>query len=167
MEKLTVLPANPESFKRLLKFAKKVLEICERHSVSPIVYGGLAYFAHTRDQSLPVQDLDLLVPEEAFSDLVLELKNIDGVTFVQQPWHSIEVSKGDLKIDFDSAEHFLHPRSHGVVIVDVQGAVFSILNKDALASIYQEALDNMPNDKELDEKRAKYLKKLNNLKSIT
>lgn len=164
MESLNIQPANSEFFQRLLLFAKQTLEICKHKGVTPIVYGSLAYFAYTKDQSLPVQDLDLLVPEAFFPDLIRGLSDLDGVTFIHQPWHSIEAFKADLKIDFDAAEHFLDPRSHVVTLVDVQGIPFSILNIEALISIYQEALDNMPKEKHLDEKRAKYTIKLINLK---
>lgn len=159
-------PANNEKFKEVLAFGKQILEICTTLNVQPIVYGSLAYFAHTQDESLPVNDIDFLVPEEFFDDLMKELDGLEGVRYEKMPYHSIECFKGDIEMDLDSIEHFLAPRPRDAVDFKIEGLTFSVVNKDTLADIYQEALDNMPDDRHLDEKRAKYQRKLDNLKEL-
>ncbi len=69
------------------------------------------------------------------------------------------------EVDLDAIEHFLDPRPREATPVTINGIEFQILNRASLIQIYQEVLDTMPNEKHLDEKRAKYQKKLENLKT--
>jgi hypothetical protein len=159
-------PANKEKFREVLVFAKQILDICNKIDIQPLVYGSLACFAHTEDVTLPVNDIDFLVPEASFDDLMKELDGLEGVRYEKMPYHSIECFKGDIEIDLDSIEHFLDPRPRDSVSFEIDGLTFSIVNKDTLADIYQEALDNMPDERHLDEKRAKYQRKLDNLRNL-
>lgn len=156
-------PANKESFQKLLEFGKQILDICDKLEIMPIVYGSLAYFFYTEDETLPVNDIDFLVPESFFSDLMKELDKLEGVKYKKMPYHSIESFKGEMEIDLDSIEYFLDPRSREEAIMEINEMKFHIINKDSLIDIYQEALDNMPQEKNLDEKRSRYQKKLDNL----
>ncbi|QQS59273.1 hypothetical protein IPN35_00055 [Candidatus Peregrinibacteria bacterium] len=70
IHKLQILPNNKDSFQKLIKFAKIILDICKNLKTIPIVYGGLAYFYYTKDQNIPVGDLDILVPESSFQSLI-------------------------------------------------------------------------------------------------
>ncbi len=158
-------PANKEQFQSVLAFGKEILDLCGELSITPIVYGSLAYFAHTNDDSLPVNDIDFLVPETSFDALILKLSKMEGLTYEKMPYHSIEVFKNGIEMDLDSMEHFLDPRPRNASTVEINGQAFQILNKPALIEIYQEALDNMPDERHLDDKRAKYQKKLDNLKA--
>lgn len=150
--------------KELLAFGKSIIKICNSINITPIVYGGLAYFYHTNDKKVVVNDLDLLVPESAFTDLIKLLDKQENLRYEKMPYHSIEVFSDDLEIDLDSIEHYLDPRSRENIEVDINGALFNILNIDSLIDVYQEALDNVPDIKELDDKRKKYTIKLTNLK---
>lgn len=161
----SVLPANPKDFQALIAFSKEILSICDHLSIKPVVYGSLAYFGHTGDSSLPVRDLDLLVPEAKFPELLEALSKLENIRYELMPYHSIEVYRGELEVDLDSIEHFLDPRSRKTVVKEIGGLTVNLLNRESLISIYQEALDNMPHIEKLDEKRAKYTMKLNNLKA--
>lgn len=160
------LPTNKEKFKEVLTFGKQILDICNKLDIQPVVYGSLAYFAHTQDESLPVNDIDFLVPEASFERLMKELDVLVGIRYEKMPYHSIECFKGDIEIDLDSIEHFLDPRPRDTIEYTINGLKFRAVNKDTLADIYQEALKNMPDERHLDEKRKKYQKKLDNLKAL-
>ena len=160
-------PQNKESFKAVITFGKEVLAVLKKVGVQEIiVYGSLAYFAHTEDESLPVNDIDFLLDENYFEQLIPELEKLKDVRVDVKPYHSIELYKGDLEIDLDSIEHFLDPRSRESVAVEIERMNLEIVSKDVLADIYQEALDNMPNEAHLEEKRSRYQKKLDNLRSL-
>lgn len=90
---------------------------------------------------------------------------MENIRYELMPYHSIEVYRGELEVDLDSIEHFLDPRSRKTVVKEIGGLTVNLLNRESLISIYQEALDNMPHIEKLDEKRAKYTMKLNNLKA--
>lgn len=158
-------PANKEQFQKVLAFGDEILQLCSELSITPIVYGSLAYFAHTKDESLPVNDIDFLVPEKFFDQLLKKLSEMKGVTFEKMPYHSIEVYKDGIEMDLDSMEHFLDPRPRDASVVEINGREYRVVNKPALIQIYQEALDNMPDERHLDDKRAKYQKKLDTLKA--
>lgn len=151
---------------KLFDFGKQIFDILQRLNISPIVYGSLAYFYHTNDTSLPVRDIDLLLPESNFAKISEMLDKEKNITYKLMPYHSIEVFRDGLEIDIDSIEHFLDPRSREFHKSTINDLDLNILNKESLASIYKEALDNMPQEKDLDEKRNKYQKKLGNLQKL-
>ncbi len=153
-----------DSTKPLFCFYKKIYKIFDKLNVEPIVYGGLAYFYYTKDRTIPIKDIDLLVPESDFIRIQEMLDSQKNITYKVMPWHSIEVFENGMKIDIDSVEHFLDPMSR-----EFNKAIFgdlnlNFLNRDSLINIYEEALLNMPKELKLDKKRKKYQKKLKNLK---
>jgi hypothetical protein len=161
----TIQPANEEQFQNVLAFGKEILDVCKELSITPIVYGSLAYFLHTNDETLPVNDIDFLVPEAVFQALTEKIGRLEGVKYEKKPFHSIEVFKDGIEIDLDGIEHFLDPRPRQAISVTIDGIEFQILNRASLIEVYQEALDKMPDEKRLNEKGAKYQKKLANLKT--
>ena len=163
-EKFEIKPKNKKHFKKLLRFAKQILGICKSLKLTPIVYGGLAYLYYTKDESFPVRDLDFLVSESTFTDLIKLLDKQKNLTHKKMPYHSIEVFSDDLEIDLDSMEHFLGSRSKDIHKVQIERIELSILNIEALIDIYEKALEEMPQIRKLDEKRKNYTKKLENLK---
>ena len=66
MTKIFYKPKNQDYFEKLLSFSKVLFYICEKYNIQPIVYGSLAYAFFTRDEKIEINDIDLLVPEEAF-----------------------------------------------------------------------------------------------------
>ncbi len=166
MKTIEKSPLNQEHFQKVLVFGAQILEMCRELSITPVVYGSLAYFAHTQDESLPVNDIDFLVPETVFDHLIEKLSELKGIKFEKKPYHSIEVFKDGIEIDLDSIEHFLDPRPRDAAPMMIHGTSFQIVNRQTLIEIYQEALVNMPDERHLDEKRARYQKKLDNLKNL-
>lgn len=162
---MDIYPANKERFQKVLAFGKEILDVCKELSITPLVYGSLAYFLHTKDETLPVNDIDFLVPEASFQALMEKLAGLQGVKYEKTPYHSIEVFKGEIEIDLDAIEHFLDPRPREVTTVVINGIEFQVLNRASLIETYQEALDKMPAEKRLNEKGIKYQKKLENLRA--
>ncbi len=162
---MVIQPANKKQFQNVLAFGKEILDVCKELSITPLVYGSLAYFLHTKDETLPVNDIDFLVPEASFPLLMKRISELGGVSYKKMPYHSIEVSKDGVEIDLDAIEHFLDPRPREAIPATINGIEFQILNRTSLIAIYQEALDKMPTEKRLNEKGVKYQKKLENLKA--
>ncbi len=92
-------PANKEQFQNVLVFGKEILDVCKKLSITPLVYGSLACFLHTNDETLPVNDIDFLVPEGSFQALMEKLDGLEGVKYKKMSYHSIEVFKGGIEID--------------------------------------------------------------------
>lgn len=165
-EKFEIKPKNKISFQKLLRFGEQILGICKSLDLTPVVYGGLAYLYYTKDKTFSVNDLDLLVPEHTFTDLMKLLDKQKNLRYKKMPYYSIEVFSNDLEIDLDSIEHFLGPRPKDTRKAQIEGLKFNILNIGALIDIYEEALREMPKIRKLDEKRKNYTKKLDNLKRV-
>ena len=134
--------------------------------MTPIVYGGLAYFYYTKDENIAINDLDLLVPESKFTELIKLLNKQKNLVYKKMPYHSIEVFDKDFKIDLDSIEYFLDPRSRTTHKIQIDNLEFNILNTEALIDIYEKALKGIPNIIKFDKKRKNYIKKLKNLKKV-
>lgn len=163
--KLHHLSASDDGFQELLSFGEIILDICRELQVTPIVYGSLAYFYHTEDTKIPINDLDLLVPENAFPELMRMLEQ-SSISFDQKPWQSIVASRNSRDIDLDSIERYLDPRSREAETIQIGNLKFDILNTASLTDIYQEAVDRMPQTHEFEKRRALYAIKLHNLKSV-
>ncbi|MBN1274941.1 hypothetical protein JXA12_01490 [Candidatus Woesearchaeota archaeon] len=73
-------PANAEHFYGLLAFAKKVFALFEANGIDFVVYGSFALFYYTKDASLSVNDIDVMVPVAARPRLVSSLRE-KGVPF--------------------------------------------------------------------------------------
>jgi len=161
----TLNPVNPDHYKKLLKFGEVIFNICNKVNVSPVIYGSLACFYHTKNENMKVNDLDLLVPENSFPDFINQLKNHKELTYEKMQYPSIVVHSDDLKIDLDSIEKYLFPRSASTESTKIDGISYNILNPDSLIDIYQEAVDRMPRTKEFDKQRELYLNKIDSLKN--
>ncbi|EKE27328.1 MAG: hypothetical protein ACD_3C00223G0005 [uncultured bacterium (gcode 4)] len=154
---------NDNKFQELLDFGKIISYICWQLSITPILYWSLACFYHTQDRNMIIKDLDFLVNEDSFPELILLLGQYD-ISYELKPWQSIVISKDDLKIDIDSAERYLSPRSGETILTQIGDSKFNILNIISLIDIYQEAIDNMPLNNDFQKQRWLYEKKLINLK---
>jgi len=152
--------SKTELAKPLSAFLRQIYGIFSELNIDPIVYGGLAYHYHTKDSSLPISDIDLLVPEKNFRVIQKSLDKLQNVSYQTMPYHSIEVFKKELRIDIDSLESYLGSRSQQSNLAKFGGLGLKILNRNSLISIYRESLKNMPADPKLDEKRNKYKTKL-------
>jgi len=153
---LNSYPKNKDYYQKLIAFGKECLEICKTLNVTPVIHGSLAYLFYTKDGSIEVHDLDLLVPEAILSVLATEFTK-QGIQNELSSHPSLKVLKGDEKISFHSMEYFLNNLSKTALPVDIEGSTFQILNLEALIKGY-EASKNM--EPKISEASSKKLEKL-------
>ena len=67
-------PKNKKQFSELKKFAKEILEICDKINVKPILYGSFMIFKYTKNKNLKVNDIDFYIREKEFNKLLKALK---------------------------------------------------------------------------------------------
>ena len=142
---------------KLLSFGMDIIGICRQIGIEPVVYGSLAYIVHTNDK-IEMNDIDILVPEKNFQEIINKAKKISGITYKETDYHSIILSKGGMKIDMDGIEHYAGKFNYSVVKEEVNGFELSVIDKDTLKKVYQEGYDALPF------KREGYSYKLGNLK---
>jgi len=70
MKKINTLPKNKEYFKKLIPFAKEIISICKENKIDPIIYGSFAHFYHTKDKTMNVNDIDIIVPKKDLKKIV-------------------------------------------------------------------------------------------------
>ena len=99
--KLTIYPKNKEYFKRLIPFVKKIILICKENKIFPVIQGSFAHFYYTKDESIKVNDIDLLIQKKDFEKFMSLLKKTK-IKFRYYPkWNTIIIKKGKLKIEVD------------------------------------------------------------------
>ncbi|QQS59272.1 hypothetical protein IPN35_00050 [Candidatus Peregrinibacteria bacterium] len=167
IHKLQILPNNKDSFQKLIKFAKIILDICKNLKTIPIVYGGLAYFYYTKDQNIPVGDLDILVPESSFQSLI-KIFQEKRIKYQEIPkWKSIVCIEDNIKIDIDSIEYCLESNKKDTISVYIENQEFHILNLESLIKVYEISVSSMPETLDFKKQRELYSTKLNNLKKYS
>lgn len=99
-----IYPKNKEHFKKLIPFAQKIISICKEAGADPIIYGSFAHFYHTKDKTMKVNDIDLMIPEYTKNSPKLNgLLKKNKINFRYLPkWETTIVTKGKLKVEIDS-----------------------------------------------------------------
>ena len=101
MKRIKLFPKNKLEYLRLLKFGEEIVEICEEIDVKPIVYGSLAYFAHTQDSNVKINDIDFLVPKKSYKK-IMKILDEKKIKYNWDPkWPILQVFKGKLLIELD------------------------------------------------------------------
>ncbi len=101
MDKKEEMPKNKEQFKRLVKFAKEIIQLCKDNDIPVLFYGSFIHFYYTRDKTMNVNDIDLMVIKKDFPRLMSLLKK-NKIEFKFYPdWKMIIIKKGALKIEID------------------------------------------------------------------
>ncbi len=98
--------SNNTHLARLLVFLEEVLLVCSRIGIQPVLCGSLAVLFHTRNSAVDVNDVDLACHEQDLDRLSMAL-TADGIDCRLRAWHVLQARRGDLKIDFDSIEHWM------------------------------------------------------------
>ena len=135
----SVRPKNAEHFARLISFAREILAACDQIGLTPVLNGSLAVLAYTGDPSIEVHDIDLSCSEARFPQVQQALESM-GIECRVKSWRVLQAFRGDLKIEFDSAEHWMHgiPERHEMMRVgDVQ---FCMVGVDGLRELYRRGL---------------------------
>ncbi len=141
MIEVTTIPANQEHFTRLMAFAHEVLNVCDEAGVEPMLDGGLAVFAYTRNPALEVRDVDFGCPESDLPRLCRALQR-RGIHCEIQSWHVLQARRDRLKVEFGAFEHWNRgiPRDHEVM--QIAGIEFRVLGLDGLREQYRRGVVN-------------------------
>jgi hypothetical protein len=101
MNKEYIYPKNKRYFKNLIYLTQKIIKICHKNKIYPIIYGSFAHFYHTKDKELYVNDIDMLVPKKKLYKLSEILKKNRFKTIYLPEWKTISVEKNKLRVEID------------------------------------------------------------------
>src|SRR3989344_1170050 len=99
-------PKNIENFKKLKKLAKKVIKVLKELKIKPIAWGGIAYFAYTKNKEYIIRDIDLLIPKKDFDKVMNELKERKFFYKFIKEWNLIIISEDNVKVELDPIEKY-------------------------------------------------------------
>jgi len=151
MKKIKVYPSNKEFFVRSKAFCEQVLDICNKVGITPVAWGGLAYFGYTKDENTVIKDIDLLIPEDSFEKIIRVLEKKKIRYKYSAKWHTLQMFKNDLKIDLDSMDYWYKgPRDFKDF--DFDGLRVKTLGLEGLMSVYEKALASKDKHEEYHKK---------------
>ena len=99
-----IYPKNKTYFKSLIPFAQKIIRLLNDDSIPNVIYGSFAHFYYTKDKSMKVNDIDIMIPKHKrnFPKFVQVLKK-EKINHKYYPkWETLIIKKGDLKVEVDS-----------------------------------------------------------------
>jgi hypothetical protein len=136
MIKLGYFPKNKEKFVRLVEFFKEVLNICRELNIHPMLSGSLAVFAYTGNPEMDVNDVDLSCSETEFERIihVLEERHFD---YQLREWHVLQILRNDLKVEFDSVEHWYKDLPMDCETLQVDDYRVNMLSLNSLIESYR------------------------------
>jgi hypothetical protein len=146
--------------KELASFGKKIIKICKKNKVTPILYGSLAYSIYT-NKKIKVNDLDFYIPEKSFKNIMNSL-NKEKITFkYSKEWHTAEINYKNAKVELDSID-FWYTQKAKTYSLEFNGEEIKIISLKDLTKVYKTASENKHNSKrEQNRKKYEQLKKLN------
>jgi hypothetical protein len=83
-----------QSLADLIEFGTKAIDALEQHGIHPILYGSLAYLAHTNDESQGVHDIDFLISAADRQRLGELLAGLPSIMIEPTSYHSTKVRRG-------------------------------------------------------------------------
>lgn len=137
---LQVLPRNRAHFDQLWAFCEEVLAVCDALGVAPVMNASLAVLAYTGCRDLEVHDVDLSCPEADFERIVMALDGT-GVSCDVREWHVLELHRGELKVEFDSAEHWMLGLDGPNNEFEHGNARTAVVSRADLATLYQRGVE--------------------------
>ena len=109
MKQKTKYPKNKEHFKKLIPFAKKIIQLCKQVKINPVIYGSFAHFYHTKDKGMNVNDIDLWIAKKDFCKVAKEIKEntnaeviLEGETMAKSG--TLIIKKENLIIELDDPD---------------------------------------------------------------
>lgn len=135
-------PRNREHFEKLMAFAREVVAACDEAGVEPVLDGGLAVFAYTRDPNLEVRDVDFGCPESDFPRLERALQR-RGIFVEITSWHVLQARRDGLKIEFGAVEHWNRDIPDHPEPMKIAGIAFRVMHVDGLREQYRHGAENM------------------------
>lgn len=154
-------PKNNELFERLIIFAKKVFKILDNNNIEYVIYGSFAFFYYTKDISLSVNDIDLMIHKEDKKKLPALLKS-EGIEFEEKE-DDFFIRDGDLLIEadgwgFSDKELTSSIEINYVLAYDTKVNIISLDNVELIYSMARDYKYNSDQDK--------ILKKIEHLESF-
>jgi hypothetical protein len=138
--RLGPLPTNRAHFDELWSFCADVLRVCSELGVEPIMNASLAVLAHTKCPDLEVHDVDLSCPEAAFARISDAFAGTDVTSEIME-WHVLELHRGDLKVEFDSAEVWMQGLSDVTDEFSHEGSTVRVVTREDLAILYRRGVE--------------------------
>jgi hypothetical protein len=154
-----VYPRNKGEFKRLIAFCNELIIICKDLKITPIAYGSLVYFIYTKNSNIRVNDIDLLVSENALKKIDKALSKRKIKYKYSTKWHTIQIFRDDLKIEVDSYQFWSINLSHPKYY-KFSNCKLKIVSLKNLIAIYKWASINSKDNPKKYYKRYKALKNL-------
>ena len=148
-------PKNREHFSRLLEFCEEFITICTDLAIEPVLTGSLAVFGYARNQAMMVNDIDLACSEIEFPRLCRAL-GAKGITHELKAWHTLQVRKDDLKVEFDSMEYWLADLPEDYDTLKIDGYALKVVSLSSLRELYRRGLEATAGQSD-EASRAKYL----------
>lgn len=159
MIKIKTSPVNKQKFIKLKKFAQEILQICESLKITPILWGGLAYFGYTKNKKYVIDDVDLLVPEDSIKKIIAVLKNKKIKYKFLSKWKSLIISKGNLRIEIDTIEMY-QKTANKFNTFDFDGFITKVVSLDNLIKSYRIASEISRDKPEQHKNRFEELRRL-------
>jgi hypothetical protein len=157
--KTEIYPSNKKHYNELIKFGKKIIEICKKEKINPIIYGSYMLFHFTQDPSLKVKDLDFYINEEDFPKLIESLNKNKIKHKYSKKYHTLQVFKENLKIEFDSID-FWNNRPINPISLNLGNKKIKALDIKSLKYIYKKASLKSKDDPLKNLKKYKSLNKI-------
>ena len=163
------LPKNKEQFKKLIPFAQRIIKICKDNDLIPVIYGSYSMFHHTKDSSIVVNDIDMIVPKKDFPKItkILKKENIKHTYIREYPdnkMSTITIEENGLKVELDeTGKDYATINEQNILDaseeIDFFGIKLRIVSIEQLADIYQTAYHRSKEDKPKIQKKIKHLEK--------
>ena len=113
--------------------------LCESLGIEPVDSGSLVVLLYTQDESIEVKDVDLSCSESDFDRLAAGL-SARGISASVTDWQVLQARRDDLKVEFDSREHWMRGLPEEHAHANVHGLRLKIVSKDALIELYERGL---------------------------
>lgn len=147
-------PRNGAHCARLLALYRDILPVCQDLHITPLLAGSLAVFAYTRSQRLRINDIDLACSETAFPRLGRALA-VRGLASEVKTWHVLQVRQADLKVEFDSIEHWFAGVPTDCDTLVIGECIFNVVGLSSLREMYRRGLEAVARRRDTAS-RAKY-----------
>ena len=143
----------------LLAFGREIASLVAPIGGEPLVYGSLAFIAHTGDWSFGIADIDFLVPNAVLLGVLEACRRDASLVCEETDYHTVKVRRGDLRLSFDSLDHYLAGIAFQPAETTVGEFTFQVIDRTALIAAYERAAETIL------VKREAYLAKLARLRS--
>ena len=136
--RINVFPKNKKHFIKTKIFCKQILGILQELKIKPILWGGLAYFAYTKNKDAIIHDIDLVIPYKGFAK-VMKILDENCIKYrYNKEWKDIVITKGKLVVDLDPIEDYRRG-CRKFTTFDFGGLVLKTVSLNDLIKMYRKA----------------------------